>query len=267
MGEATPTALPPRRRTSKLAIAALVTSVAGPILWFFSALVIDYRNQTTGHDMSIRALYVVLSADLLFALIALTRVVIGRRRLAGLGLAVAGVLVSLFGLFVVAPVLREMREAARGMSCEMSIQNLGAAAMMYAQDHGGRLPPSDRWCDCLSAYTPYRFVFVCPEAPRLRCGYAFNRALSGKSVDEVLRRVHPNWDWRDRKKLSSKLSDDRTVLLYESDLGWNGAGGPHSLVSRPRHRGKDVFCVLSSGSAYTRERNHQSDLVWNPPQR
>jgi len=116
---------------------------------------------------------------------------------------------------------------------------------MYAGDYDA-LPPAGRWSDCLLEHV-HSGSFVCPEAPRLRSGYAFNRALAGMSAAEFLK--------------LPRL--DRTVLLYESDVGWNGAGGPEDLVRQPRHRGKDV-CAFADGSGRAVERDKESDLIWQP---
>jgi hypothetical protein len=34
-----------------------------------------------------------------------------------------------------------------------------------------------------------------------------------------------------------KDPDPRTVMIFESDLGWNGSGGVSNAVAKPRHKG------------------------------
>lgn len=62
----------------------------------------------------------------------------------------------------------------------------------------------------------------------MKSGYAFNRALGGKGRKDIR---HP----------------ERTVLLYESDLGWNGADGPRSLCRPPRHRRGNLIAFADGG--------------------
>ena len=116
---------------------------------------------------------------------------------------------------------------------------------MYAGDYDA-LPPAATWSDRLRHYVNPD-VFICPEAPNLRSGYALNRALAGMSVAEFLK--------------LPRL--DRTVLIYESDLGWNGAGGPDTITARPRHRGQDTF-AFGDGRVEFRKRDRESDLIWRP---
>jgi hypothetical protein len=102
---------------------------------------------------------------------------------------------------------------------------------MYQADFGA-LPPAHRWCDALADYGPYRpgdsFV-VCEERTDLECGYAFNSALSGVSLDDVQDPMH-------------------VVLLFESDRGWNAAGGASLLPTEPRHGGGDNYGMVAAFS-------------------
>jgi len=134
----------------------------------------------------------------------------------------------------------------RGANCTRNVKQVGVFVQVYAVEHG-TLPPADEWCNRLMPLLRYEALLVCPAAPKLRCGYAFNRALGGLSAAKRRKLPHP----------------DRTVVIFESDLGWNGAGGPDALVKRPRHRGKDVF-AFADGSGRAVERDKESDLIWRP---
>jgi hypothetical protein len=77
-------------------------------------------------------------------------------------------------------------------------------------------PDAANWCDTLleKRYADGIGSFVCPNGlPEMGSSYAMNVHLS-KLVGDV----PPN-----------------TVLFFESDLGWNGAGGPDDLPAEPRH--------------------------------
>jgi hypothetical protein len=90
-----------------------------------------------------------------------------------------------------------------------------------------------------------KFDYVCPAARDRKCGYAFNRALGGLS-------------------LAAAGDVGVTVLFFESNLGWNGAGGPKDLPAKPRHSGGDCF-GFAAGYAKWIPRQQQSSLVWQPP--
>jgi prepilin-type processing-associated H-X9-DG protein len=65
-----------------------------------------------------------------------------------------------------------------------------------------------------------RDSFRCPEARSAESGYAYNAALSSAMYDS--------------------LSDAAlTVVIFESDKGWNASGGPELLTDMPRHLGGD----------------------------
>ena len=85
--------------------------------------------------------------------------------------------------------------------------------IFYSQDNGDKLPAADKWCDTILRDVGSPLVFVSPQDPvsinMAKAGqkvssYAFNKALSGKDLDEV---------------------NPQTVIVFETDLGWNGSGG------------------------------------------
>lgn len=97
---------------------------------------------------------------------------------------------------------------------------------MYGRCHGAKCPKID---------------FTCPEAPKQKCAYAYNRVLSG-----VKQGVIPD--------------PGSMVGKFESDLGWNGSGGPKDLPTRPRHQGGDVFGFMD-GHAKWLPRDQESALI------
>jgi len=242
-----PPAVPPlpRRPISGLAIAALLAPLATPISIFFIVQLLHVLAWADTTSLGkVLPLFVYLGAALALGVAAVIRVFASRGRLAGHDYAIAGSLVSAFGLFVTSTLVYPAVAETDRATCLSSIKEVALVLQLYAQDHDGRLPPAGRWCSGVMPYVHYAGILVCPEAPRLRSGYAFNRALSGCSVDKI---PHPH----------------TTVLLYESDLGWNGAGGPETLVKTPRHRGKDVF-AFADGSARSLRRDQEGTLIWQP---
>ncbi len=119
------------------------------------------------------------------------------------------------------------------VDCSQNVQILVRAMQMYVADWDDRFPVANEWCDSLRGYVRPAIQelypqypadtlghggrpFVCPSAPEVRCGYALNSKLSAVKVNA--------------------LDDPQdTIVFFESDAGWNGAGGPDLLTTRPRH--------------------------------
>lgn len=112
-------------------------------------------------------------------------------------------------------------------TCVRHEKLLSKALLMYAEEHDGSLPPASNWANAILPYVQDRGAFVCPEARNKQCSYAFNQALSSVRAADIY----------DRNYL---------VMLFESDLGWNGSGDAARLPTTPRHLGQDVF-VFADG--------------------
>ena len=63
-------------------------------------------------------------------------------------------------------------------------------------------------------------------------------------------------------RLSEIADPEHTVLLYESDLGWNGAGGPGTLAWR--HRGSFSIVAFAGWDVRLVKRGEERSLVWQP---
>ena len=85
-------------------------------------------------------------------------------------------------------------------------------------------------------------VFQCPSEPGRRCAYAFNAKLDGKKESEI---------------------NPQTVLLFESDPGWNGSGGAGALKPH-KHSSRLVNVAFADGSVHTIPRSQLSTLRWEP---
>ncbi len=107
-------------------------------------------------------------------------------------------------------------------NCLSNVKNITMAVQMYVSDYGDVFPPAAGWCDTLLEYVRNEDVYRCPEAEGLSCAYAYNAAL-GQAMEADL--AHPA----------------HTVVILESDLGWNATGGGALLPAEPRHLGGDNF--------------------------
>ena len=87
--------------------------------------------------------------------------------------------------------------------------------MLYAADNNQILPPGEVWCDALTSYVENRDAFVCPTGSNQTCGYAFSRQLGGVRLEAMTQPVN-------------------TVMIFESDAGWNAAGDQSIMPDTPR---------------------------------
>lgn len=214
-------------RTSAMAVTSLVLGILGLFTCGSTALI-----------------------GLIFGIISLIKIKNNRETLKGDGLALAGIIVSAVFLLMVPifaamllPVLASAKARAQTINCVSNERILALGVKMYAADHTNQLPPSATWCDAIQSYVGMPRVFKCPAAdPASRCGYAFNAALGGLDESKV---------------------DPHTVLIFESDAGWNASGGSELMVSR--HMGGRVTVVaFADGSVQEVRQSQLSTLRWNP---
>jgi hypothetical protein len=174
--------------------------------------------------------------------------------LKGDGIALAGIIVSAIFLLMIPifaamllPVLAAGKQQAQTINCLNNERILALAVLTYANNHTNQLPPAATWCDAIKTYTGGSDrVFKCPAVTpgASRCDYGFNAALDG--MDES--KVNP-----------------QTVMLFESDGGWNANGGPESMVTPARHQQGHIWLVaFADGSVQEIRQSQVNTLRWNP---
>ena len=92
------------------------------------------------------------------------------------------------------------------------MQGLSTAMIVYMNDYDDHFPTQDQWCDLLiqeADVSPKSFQ--CPLDPEGSFSYAINDNLY---------------------KVDSGQIPMQMVVLFESELGQNGVGGPEDLVIR-----------------------------------
>ncbi|EEF59883.1 hypothetical protein Cflav_PD2687 [Pedosphaera parvula Ellin514] len=161
----------------------------------------------------------------------------------GSGLATSGIIASCLALgfmLLVLPAVIKAKELADQINCVNNLSYLRRSIEGYAANHEGRFPQATNWCDVMEPYVGSNNFFMCPAKSKLRCGYAYNSNLSGKVRNEV---------------------DAQTVMLFESDGGWNFSGGSAQMVTN-RHHGTVVSTV--DGSVRWVQSSELGTLRWNP---
>lgn len=215
------------QRTSRMAIASLVLGLLG----FFVVPGI---------------------VGLILGIIAQTRISLEGGRLNGKGLALAGMITSGLMLLVglpfwsalILPAIAEQKAREAEATCLDHTRQLSQALVAYAGRHEDTFPSAASWCDALKKeglIDEHSDLFLCPSAPKLKCGFAFNEMVSEKKKSEVT----PN-----------------TVLIFESSKGWNGAGGPYDLGAS-RHR-SGIMAGFADGTADIVPMWQVPQLKWNP---
>ncbi len=242
---------PTARRLSSLATLVLAAGVlAWPAVIIVAMRVVRLHRPPT-HDVMVWlytwqwwVVVVVVTGSVVIGLLgraAVGHVVRRRHEKWGTAVAAAGIRVGVAAGVVGLVMLGLVSGSARGVSklrwgvCLRDLMNVNLALNMYLADNDDVFPPGDVWCDLMDEYVRNRQVMICPEAPQLRSGYALNSALAGRRlrVAEGTRHV---------------------VTLFESDAGWNAAGGPESLPQLPRHGNGDNYGFLDGNCVWEARR-------------
>jgi prepilin-type processing-associated H-X9-DG protein len=216
-------------KTSKLAIWSLVLSILGVLTCGITSIV-----------------------GLVLGIVSLVKINKSKGELGGQGLALAGTIVS--GVFVLLlpvwaammlPALARAKSKAQTVRCMNNAKQLCLGVIMYADANASQLPRVNAWCDAITNYTRSEEVFKCPAGDQTRRShYAFNARLQGVRLDGI--------------QLPAV-----TVLLFETDGGWNLGGGPELLLRKPRHSNA-VIVGFADGHVESVTRSRMENLRWDP---
>jgi prepilin-type processing-associated H-X9-DG protein len=219
------------KKTSALAVTSLVLGILGMFSCGITAL-----------------------AGLICGIVAMIKVKNSGGRLGGGGLALAGTIVS--GIFLLLipvlaammlPALAAAHDKAREINCMNNEKQLAMAVIIYSNDHTNHFPPAATWCDAIKASAGSEQVFRCTAANSTnRCDYAFNAKLDG--FDES--KINPQ--------------NAQTVMIFESDGGWNANGGPELLPAKARHLRKFYVVAFVDGHVEAVNQSRLNTLRWDP---
>ena len=195
-------------------------------------------------------------AGLVTGIMALVKINRSRGRVGGQGIAVAGVCVSGFMVFVsigflaalILPAVAQARahtkthgRAAPPISCVNNVKQMGLGIRLYSVDHQDTFPAAVTWCDDIQASLDSPKAFVCSaDHSGQRCSYALNARLGGVKESTV---------------------DPHTVLVFECKGGWNVNGGPADMISR---HGGTYTVGFADGSVRQVRKSELATLRWDP---
>ena len=213
-------------RTSGLAIASLVLGILGLFTWF-TALI-----------------------GFVLGIVALIKVKRSGGALGGGGMALAGLIVSAVAMFLIPilaamllPALVQAKSKEQSIYCMNNVRQLSLALRIYAKDNQDRYPAATNWCNAIRLEVGSTNVFHCPaDLLGGRCSYAFNIQVASTELAKV---------------------DPSTVVIFESDSGWNASGGQELLLDKSRHR-HVVVVGFADGHVESVPESQQPKLRWNP---
>jgi prepilin-type processing-associated H-X9-DG protein len=167
-------------------------------------------------------------------------------KLAGSGMAIAAICISLVAIPLHAallyPVIARRIEQNHRLQCLANVKNLALAINMYACDYDGFPTPADRWNESLDEFVGNADTFTCSKSPQSRSAFAFVSVLSTGGFEAV-------------------SDPSRQLSIFESDAGWNAAGGKELLPRTPRHLGGDNYGFVD-GHARWFTRSDVDQLWW-----
>jgi hypothetical protein len=216
------------KKTSALAVTSLVLGILGMFSCGITAL-----------------------AGLICGIAAMVKVKNSGGKLGGGGLALAGTIVS--GIFLLMipvlaammlPALAAAKQKAEAINCVNNEKELAWAIKLYSVNSTNHFPPAATWCDAIKAKVSVsEKEFKCPAADSSRrCDYAFNAKLDGMDASKI---------------------NPQTVMIFESDGGWNANGGSELMIGKPRHA--RIFVVaLADGSVRQVRETQLNTLRWDP---
>ncbi len=191
-------------------------------------------------------------AGLILGIVALKKIGKSQGQLCGKGLALAGIITSgvtivLIPVFaaLLLPALAAAKTKAQQINCVNNEKQLALGMIIYSSGHTNQLPPAATWCDAIGA-SPN--ILKCPAVNSTdstsRCDYAFNSKLGGMDTSKV---------------------NPQTVMIFESDAGWNANGGRESLAANPRHlRGRIYVIAFVDGHVEAVSQSRLNTLRWDP---
>jgi len=202
---------------------------------------------------------VLLSAPigLVLGIVAMNKIGKSEGQLKGKGLALAGIITSgaaflLIPIFaaMLLPALAQAKQKAQEINCMNNEKQLALAVMIYSGDHTNHFPAAATWCDDIqNEVGGNKNVFRCPAANSTsRCDYAFNAKLDGIDAGSISR-------------------PSETVLIFESDAGWNASGGTELFPARSRYgggTGQAFIVAFADGHVEAVTSARLNSLRWDP---
>ena len=235
-------------RTSRLAVAALVCALLGPLSLYLLALPKPFEA------LLWPLLFLLFLAPcgawlfgLLLGIISLRHIKSSNGRLTGKGCAISAIVLSLVWM-VIAPgravfqAAMKERELSRRIGCGKNLSDLGKALHKYADAHDGKYPTADNWCDLLlNGDYITKSQLKCPTDKKGPSSYSLNEDIAAANRADIPGDV---------------------VLLFESKPGWNQTGGAQ-LLAPENHLAEGCHILFNDGHVDFERTGEFERLKWN----
>ena len=240
-----PTPSPPPR-TSGAAVAGLILGILG----FFTAGLAAVPG-------------------LICSIVAIVKIRKRRRRMGGMGLAIAGLVCSIAAMLMSVALMGGLfwvKGLTRTVVVSSHLKSLSYGVLLYAEDNKDHFPSPDTFSEDIAPYLggerSANGMLSSPFAPEAGRAYSMNATLRNTRTVDVQRPI---------------------VLLFEAEFGSPAAGGPGHLPARPRSsKGYTIAFTDGSVENIPRERLDGGDwgelkcstcgkwsdvpLDWRPPE-
>jgi len=241
-------------KTSRLAILSILLGALGLLASYFHREIIV--PPAAARQLCIKTVCLMGVVGFFVSLAALLRIKKSKKILRGLWLSILGMVLCLSNIGVGYLVLRP-RSTAYRMLCGSNLSCLGKALLIYERENG-RYPEPEQWCDLLLNDSEIQSeTFICPTS--LRAIYTvylpcFNNKIKLRSPFKKKGRcsyaMNPNCE--------PNLPPD-TVLLFETEDGWNQYGGKE-ILTKENHYGEG--CNVLFNGCYCNFVQNPEKLNW-----
>ncbi|MHC4547103.1 MAG: hypothetical protein ACYSYL_21765, partial [Planctomycetota bacterium] len=140
--------------------------------------------------------------------------------------------------------------------CSRNLSQIARALLIYANDYDNQYPEPNQWCDLLLKEGYIKPEHLVYPSLIIRCPYTGRIILFRPSPKKGRCHfaINPN---------CKMTSPSETVLLFETDEGWNKFGGPELLTAR-RYEGEGCYVLFRDNHIYFERTQDLQKLKWKP---
>ncbi len=215
----------PKKKTSKLAIAAFVCLIAPYFFVLILFVIFSYIGMPDTYSLYFfLAVKTPLFLSLILGVAALIDIARNRAHLKGCGIALLSIFAFIIFMFVIIPLLRKVPgELHSRLKCATNLKGLGTAMTIYADKFNDKWSNADKWNDFLMKECNIeKASFNCAEAKEGLCNYAMNKYAVSADMPAAM------------------------ILLFDSKAGWNQVGGAE-LLTTENHNGEGCNILFGDG--------------------